>query len=189
MSAVDIIVENTQFVSQFASMWVCNSPLFIFKVYFSRIAKRAFWYAFVLIVLSLVLFSHGTNGRHNTIWGVSVSDWYSFVILFCFVDLCTTTLDHFIFYFIDNFWCGEFHVAYTLHAFKGPLGWFLLIVIVENGMGEMAVARAISDFNLLISTAVTVLICYAIKNYFQVCWCMCSMAPLVISHQCSSVYF
>jgi len=169
MSAVSIIVENApEFVAQFASTWACKSPLYLFKVYFERIMKRAFWYMFFLIVLSLVLFSHGTNGRNNTVWGVSVSDWFSFVILFCFVDFCTTTFDHFTFYFIDNFWCGEFHVAYTLHAFKGPLGWFLLIIIVENGMGEMAVARAIDDFNLLISTAVTVLIFYAIKNYFQV---------------------
>jgi hypothetical protein len=136
------------------------------RLYFQRISKRAVFYLGSFIILSLCVMSKSTSD--NMLWGVPVGELYSFLIIFCIVDMGTTTIDHMVFFAIDNWWKGHFNVAYILHAFKGPFGLSLLIIIVSNGMEEMGVARAMSNFNTIISGLIAVLICYSIKNYIQV---------------------
>jgi hypothetical protein len=140
----------------------------VFKLFVARISKRLICYVAGIVILSLILFSSPSRNGAHTLWGVSATDWYGFVILLFFVDFCTTTADHVVFYALDNFWCGHFNLAYLLHSFKGPLGLFMLIIIVTNGMADMAVPKALTNFDTLITACVVVLIFYSIKNYFQV---------------------
>lgn len=137
------------------------------RLYFQRLSKRAVFYLGAFIILSLCVMSKAS--KQNMLWGVYASQLYSFLFLFCIVDMGTTTVDHMIFFAIDNWWEGHFNIAYILHAFKGPLGLSLLIIIVSNGMEDMDVAKAMSNFNTIISGCIAVLICYSIKNYIQVC--------------------
>jgi hypothetical protein len=176
MTAVERVVEAVRpsgvgsvgNAANFSNMWLCSNPFFVVVLYFKHIRRRLAVYMVLLFCLSLVIFSSGRHGLNNTLMGVTAGGWYRFSIFFFLLDFTTATLDHMLFYAIDTYWCGDFQLAYSLHAFKSSAGHFLLIIIVSNSMWDMSVPKAISSFGLLISTAVIILMLYSVKNYIQV---------------------
>ena len=169
-SMVSNIVETIEgkavpIVAHFTAMWSFTGPAVKFGMYFSRLRSRLARYMVIMITLSLVIFS---SGESDSLGGVPANDWYAFFVLVFLVDFITVSLDHLLFYMIDNFWCMDFQFAYTLHAFKGPVGVLGLILVVSNLFIGMSVPKAIPNLNAVISTCIVILICYGVKNYIQV---------------------
>lgn len=136
----------------------------IWMAWLPQIKSRVLFYSMALTVLSLVLFGQaGSSNPHN----IPSKEWYKFGVFVMIIDISSLLLSEVIFAIIDMHWTGPEEIRFYINCLNGPLSFMMTISIISGTMSDMTVPRSFTDFDKVVSTAITICALFTLRKFYQ----------------------